>query len=109
MSMVKVRMNVDEGWWFWPEDEFPSDAELQELLDSLGEDRDNPTFGGETLGEFVVRTSRPSIEIPQELFDEYKAAYERFCLVHSQMEQLYRVQQGMAPFESPPIPEYRKL
>lgn len=48
-----------------------------------------------------------SLEISQNLYDEYKEVAKRFFELNEQLEQLYRVQQNMTPWQVPPVPDHR--
>lgn len=54
-------------------------------------------------------TRSGSMEIPQELFDRHAAALQEYAAVSEQLEQLFRIQQGMNPYQNTPIPEHTIL
>lgn len=49
------------------------------------------------------------LEVSQELIDEYETAAKAFSIVREKMEQLYRVQQGLEPWTSSPVPDHKVL
>jgi hypothetical protein len=49
------------------------------------------------------------LEVDQALIDEYEAASRAFSAVREKLEQLYRVQEGLTPWESSPVPEHKLL
>jgi hypothetical protein len=68
---MKIRINMDEGWRFWPE--YPGDF----LYDNYG------------------RGQPMTLEVPNEFIERYNTAYREFQVIHSKMEELYRLQQGL--------------
>jgi hypothetical protein len=49
------------------------------------------------------------LEVSRALLDEYEAAAKAFSDVREKMEQLYRVQEGLEPWTSSPVPEHKVL
>ena len=49
------------------------------------------------------------LEVDQALIDEYEVASRAFSAVREKMEQLYRVQEGLTPWTSSPVPEHKVL
>ena len=109
MDMVKIRIEIEEGWWFWPVDDFPTKNEVDEMVNSLGEQAGSSLLGECTFEQHVQRSNGPTLEIPKKLLDEYNQALLHFSQIHAQLELLYRVQERLTPHEKPEIPEHRKL
>ena len=81
--MVKIYVEMDEGWRWWPVTE---------------------------QDEMRQYWSKPmSMEVPDELVTEYKTAYEAYWTVQEKLEALYRVQQGYTPHPNQVVPEHTML
>lgn len=52
---------------------------------------------------------QPTMEIPDSLYEEYARAVEQWVRVSDKMEQLYRLQEKLAPRETPAVPEHRMI
>lgn len=52
---------------------------------------------------------QPKLAVPQELLDEHAELSKRWYALQSKFEQLYRVQEGLEPWHSDPVPEHRVL
>ena len=72
---MKIRMVIDEGWYFCPN--YPG-------LPFHQSDPDRPA----------------TMEIPDELIERYNTAFQEFRNIHSIMEELYRLQEGMSVTQS---------
>jgi hypothetical protein len=81
--MVKVYIEIDEGWRWWPVTE--QDPVHQ--------------YGPKSM----------SMEVPQELLTEYNIANTLYQNVQEKLEALYRVQEGMNPHPNQVVPEYTLL
>ena len=56
------------------------------------------------------RTRKPfTLEVDQALIDEFETAAQAYSKVREKIEQLYRVQEGLTPWEGSPIPEHKVL
>lgn len=84
MTKVQIYVELDEGWQFYPVY------------------KDSPQYGWMSHRPF-------KLEVDQALIDEYEAAAKAFGAVREKLEQLYRVQEGLTPFESSPVPEHKLL
>lgn len=89
---MKVRVDMDEGWHWW----FITSKSQEELLTAMGHDEEM---------KHVLRRAA-TLEIPQDLYDEAQAAWATHRAVQDKLEQLYRVQEGIEPWQSPPVPEH---
>ena len=78
---VKVFIEMDEGWSWWP----------------VASGSDN--FFGDVP---------PTLEISDELLEEFKSVESRWYDLQAKLEQLYRIQEGLEPFNMP-IPEHKVL
>lgn len=101
MSGIKVRIDMDEGWMWWPIVKFPDAEHLEEHLKELGDDED--------LKEFVRKKETPSMEVPPELLAEYLEASQRYFAINKKLEQLYRIQEGLEPWPEQEIPVYNLI
>jgi transcriptional regulator of NAD metabolism len=76
---VKVNIQMEDAWQFWPVNEY-----------------------GRSQGPLTM-------EIDAELFDRFTKAREAYDEVNQLMEQLYRVQEGLKPWQSVGVPEHTLL
>lgn len=79
-EMIEVFIDMDTTWAFIP---FPRNTESDSRSGSM--------------------------EISRDLFDRYDAALHEYQQVTAEIEQLYRVQQGLQPFSSPLVPDHKIL
>lgn len=95
MTKVKVRIDMDEGWRWWPVTEAKRDA--HELAMGLEPD--------------LARAIRQpmTLEVDKELLDRYEAAYAQMRPLQEALENLYRVQQGLIPWPDQPTPDHTLL
>jgi hypothetical protein len=93
--MTKVRIEMDEGWRWWPITEAMRDA----YETAMGFEPD------------LARQLRQpmTLDVDQDLIDRYTTAYVAYRELQDQLEQLYRVQQGIDPWPEQAIPEYKVL
>jgi hypothetical protein len=83
--MTQIYVDMDDGFTFYPVYE-----------------------GSVHHHDWMVR--KPfKLEVDQALIDEFEAASRAFSLAREKMEQLYRVQEGLVPWESSPVPEHKVL
>lgn len=83
--MTQIYVDMDDGWQFYP-----------------------VYKGSVHHHEWMVR--KPfKLEVDQALIDEYVAASAAYFAVREKMEQLYRVQEGLEPWTSSPVPEHKVL
>jgi hypothetical protein len=79
MQTVRVLIEIDEGFRFWPV--------LEENL----------------------RWSAPTLEIDKALYDEYETAQNMMRKVQDKIEQLYRVQRNLVPHNEPEVPQHKVI
>jgi len=82
--MAKVRIEMDEGYRWWP-----------------------VTIAEQTANAAIRYPM--TLEVPDDLLVRYKQAYTQYRQLQVELEQLYRVQVGLAPWESDPVPEHKVL
>ena len=80
MTMVKVRIDMDEGW-YWSV--------------------------ATKAGWRFDRTE--TMEVDEELVNEYNALSEQWYKLQDRLEQLYRAQEGLKPWVQPEIPEHVRI
>jgi hypothetical protein len=95
MSKVKIRVDMEEGWQWWP----VTEVQRATYEDAMGFD--------EALRRQLRRPM--TLEVDQELVDRYEAAYKALQPIKEALEQLYRVQEGLVPWESTAVPEHTIL
>jgi hypothetical protein len=95
VSKVKIRIDMDEGWRWWPVTEAKRDA----YETAMGLEPD--------LTKLIRKPM--TLTVDQALVDRYEAAYQEYRTLQEQLEQLYRVQEGIEPWEDAPIPQHTKL
>lgn len=84
-AKVQIYVDLDEGFTFYPVYQ-----------------------GSVHHHDWMVR--KPfKLEVSQELIDEFEAAAKAYGDVREKFEQLYRVQEGLTPWESSPVPEHKVL
>lgn len=79
MSLTPAYIEMDEGWVWWP-----------------------VTFTN-------IERKQARIAVPQALLDEYTEAQQRWRQVQEKLEQLYRVQEGLQPWNEPEVPTHEVL
>ena len=83
--MTQIYVDLDECWMFYP------------------------VYEG-SVHHYPWMVRKPfKLEVEQALLDEYEAASRAFSEVRNKIEQLYRVQEGLKPWDEPPIPEHKVL
>lgn len=82
--MTKIYVEMDEHWAFWP-----------------------VVQGSEA--DYGWRPKEPTMEVEQSLIDEYEAAAHMMRVVRDKIEQLYRIQETLAPWPEPPVPKHTLL
>ncbi len=59
---------------------------------------------------WTQRAAEPAtIEIDQEIVDEYNRRLNSFLEINSKFEQLYRIQRGLTPYKNVEIPQHALL
>jgi len=88
---VKVRIEMDQMFHWWP----------------LNADQMAERY--EMVGMPVPLRRSPTLEVDAELFNEYEAMRSKYYELQEKLEQLYRVQEGLEPWTSCPVPDYTKI
>jgi hypothetical protein len=81
--MVKVYIEMDQGWDWWP---------------ALENDTNHPSWEREM-----------TMEIPDTLLLEYYTAFRAFQDVQEKLETLYRIQEKLKPHPNRVVPEHKLL
>lgn len=84
MTTVKIHVDMDESWLFWPVYE-----------------------GCQQYRWSLPKT--PTLEVPVALVEEYERASAAYFSIRDKMEALYRVQQGLPPHPNMIVPEHKIL
>lgn len=93
--MTQVRIEMDEGWRWWP-DTVPAQTAMEDAMGLSDETRR------------ILR--RPmTLDVPDEMLARYKRVYAEYRQLQTELEQLYRVQEGLTPWDSDPVPEHKVL
>jgi hypothetical protein len=88
---IKVRIDMDQVFW-WDIVSAADIAKRSELF----------CLPPELAPELTMK-------IDKSLFDEYEKLLGMYRDIQDKLEQLYRVQEGLAPWASTPVPDYTKL
>lgn len=101
--MVKVRIEMDEGWYWYPKFVTQTPEETEEICAEFKHDPDMQTF--------IRRKETPSMEIPAELLKEYESARDAYHSIQRKFEVLYRKQEGhsLRAEQAEILPEHRML
>lgn len=83
---VPVYIDLEENWIFWPVYE-----------------------GSIHYREWMGSKKLFTMTVDRTLIEEYNVKYAAFAAVKEKMEQLYRVQNGLTPWESSPVPQHTLL
>jgi hypothetical protein len=95
MSMIKIRIEMDEGWVWWP----VTETQRAEYEKAMGFD-----------AALSLATRRPlTMEVDQDFITRYEAVYAAYREMRGALEQLYRVQEGLAPWDTPGVIEHTLL
>lgn len=82
---VSIYVDLDEGFTFYP------------------------VYAG-SVHHLAGMVRKPfKLEVNRALIDEYEVAARAFSAVREKFEQLYRVQEGLEPWTSSPVPAHKKL
>jgi hypothetical protein len=86
--MAQIRMDMDEGWMWYPVTEFETGEVLEAHLKELE--------GNPDLAEFIKRKNTPALEISDALMTAYREASAKYFRIMDIFEGLYRQQEGLA-------------
>jgi hypothetical protein len=90
---------MDECWSWWPVLEFQSPEEVAKVVAELGDDQ--------TTIDWVKKRETPALEVDAEFLEQLDRASAVYHSLKAQLEQLYRIQQGLEPWPTVPVPDYK--
>ena len=97
--MTLVRIQASEDSVFLPCSNFQSDEEMEQFIADLN--------GDHFLIDYAVAQNTPTLDIPDALMSRYRQLYKEWYELQILFEQMYRQQEGLRPFKTPEIPDYR--
>jgi hypothetical protein len=95
MAKVKIRVDMEEGWQWWP----VTEVRQAEYEDAMG------------FEEALRRQLRKpmTLEVDEELVQRYQAVYKAHRELQEALENLYRIQEGLKPWGDQSIPDHTIL
>lgn len=101
--MVKVRIEMDEGWYWYPKFVTRSTEETDEVCAEFPDNLE--------MQAFIRQKETPSMEISTELLKEYETVRDAHTALMYKFEALYRKQEGLFMSEQriEEMPEHRML